>query len=103
MNHQARVLKKRWFMHQILKRVCGAVLIAAFAGGGSVAVASEPGNNSYTPSSVALMGDWEVMVDTGAGHSFGVKSGSLSSTTDVDYVLITCGSQSRQHIMSVQL
>jgi len=85
-----------------LRKIVSGVLLG-LVGGGAVAMASEPGNNSFTPNTVALAGDWEVMVDTGAGHSFGVKSGSLSSTTDVDYILVTCGSQSRQHIQSIQL
>jgi len=84
-------------------RSLGAILVTAIVGGAPVAIASEPGNNTFTPSSVALTGDWEVMVDSGSGHSFGVKSGSLSSTTDVDYILVTCGSQDRQHIETIQL
>jgi len=88
---------KRALRHGVAGLLTTAIL------GISGAMASEPGNNSYTPNTVALMGDWEVMVDTGAGHSFGVKPGSLSSTTDVDYILVTCGSQSRQHIQSIQL
>jgi len=68
----------------------------------TMAFASEPGNNNFTPSGNQLSGDWEVLVNTNATF-YANKAGTMDSNTDVDYVLVTCGNRLKSHITAIKL
>src|SRR5689334_13885181 len=79
-------------MNRTLRMMCGALAAATVVIGGSHAtMASEPANNSFTFSSSQYAGDFESLIVTGsASFSEGLLSGSLSSSSDVDYIVVSC-------------
>jgi len=87
-----------------LKKGLGAVIAAVFvATSAAVTLASEPGNNSFTPSGNQVFGDWEVLVSTHTNDIYAIVSGTMNSNSDVDYILVNCGYRGRSHIRRIKL
>ena len=91
-------------MNRTKRTVVGTLVAAALVIGSSEATrASEPGNNTFTPNSVQLAGDWEVLASTSTSFSAGILNGDLASTTDVDYILVSCTAPTLPKIDDVKL
>jgi hypothetical protein len=65
------------------------------------ALASEPTNNSFPVTNGLVKGDMEVLV-VGSGNSGSAAGLTINSSTDVDYILMSCG-QSGRKVSRVQL
>ena len=89
-------------MNKTIKKSIGMLFIGAcvsFVGG--VTLASEPGNNSFPLPGGQITGDWELIGANGTVFS-PTLTGTMNSTTDVDYVFVNCTSPAR-YIKTVRL
>jgi hypothetical protein len=91
-------------VHKDISKGLGTFCIGVFLlASSSVTMASEPGNNNFTPNSSQLTGDWESLIATNSGFIYGLTTGTMNSSTDVDYVVVTCASPSKPHIQDIKL
>jgi hypothetical protein len=90
-------------MGRHIVRGLGAILVAmSFISSATPTSASEPGNNSFTFSSIQLAGDYEVLISTSSAVQ-AIKTGTMNSNSDVDYVVVTCGNRLESHIQYIRL
>lgn len=91
-------------MNRTTRLVSGVLLAATLVIGGSeTTLASEPGNNTFTPNSTQLSGDWEILSGTGGSFIAGTMIGSLPNHSDVDYILVTCASRFKPNMDDIRL
>jgi hypothetical protein len=91
-------------MNRTTRMVSGVVLAATLVIGESEStMASEPGNNTFTPNSSQLSGDWEVLAGTNGSFIAGTMTGSLPNHTDVDYILVSCASRFKPNMDDIRL
>jgi hypothetical protein len=91
-------------MQRTMRVVFGAMLTAALVvGGSSATMASEPGNNTFTFNSSQLAGDYELLAGTNSGLIAGINIGSINSTSDVDYMVVTCANHFLPKIDDIRL
>lgn len=89
-------------MKKTMRMVSGMFLAATVVLGGSTQ-ASEPANNSFSFNSTQLAGDYEILAATNSTFVPGTLTGSLSSSSDVDYVVVSCASRFKPHMDDIRL
>jgi hypothetical protein len=92
-------------MTKTMRMVSGTFLAATvvLGGFGGSTQASEPANDSFSFSSSQLAGDYEILAGTSGNYIPGTLIGSLSSSADVDYVVVSCANRSNAHMDDIQL
>jgi hypothetical protein len=87
-----------------MRTVFGTLVAATLVIGGSeTTMASEPGNNSFTFNSTQDAGDFEALISTSTSLSAGTWNGSMDSSSDVDYIVVSCASTMYPKIDDVRL